>query len=737
MKNQLLTIVALLILLLPGYSAFAQTDVGESTRPKIGLVLGGGGARGAAHIGVLRELERQRIPIDAIAGTSMGAIVGGLYAAGMSVAELEELVGSLDWSGAFKDVANRENLRYRRKQDDAAFPMNLELGIRNGEILIPKGVLQGQRLGLILRQLTLDVSQVQDFNRLPIPFRAVASDIATGESVVMDSGDLAIAIRASMSAPGIFAPVRIGDHTLVDGGLVGNVPVEAMRELDIDIIIAVDVEFPLFKPDELTSALAISAQMLTILIRKETMRQLDMLGPQDFLIRPELGEFGSANFAGINEAIEPGTIAARQMEDKLSVLSVSDSAFESHVAERKVIIPATRLEFVRVRDDGALSERVIRSRLKTEAGDPIDAERLAADAARLYGLQLYDQVDFRIVTERESTGVEFETRPKDWGPNFLKFGVSLQDDLDGNTSFNVSSRMTRAGINSLGAEWRTDLRLGTEPLLVTEFYQPLSFNSRYFVAPRLDMEQTNFNVFTAGDNVARYRVSDALIALDVGRELGLWGEVRLGVFRGIGEARLNIGDPVFPNVEFQTGGVFASFNVDTLDNAQIPLHGSQVNIEWTLGRPGLGSDDNYESISAFASKVWTTGRHSLNAGVNFNTSRDADDIVQNFFTLGGFLNLSGFAPGQISGPHSALARLSYYRRSGQIKGAFAVPLYIGASLEAGNVWQSRSDISMDSLLIHGSVYLGLDTFVGPVIFAAGFGEGGNKSLYLSIGSPIN
>ena len=737
MKNQLLTIVALLILLSPGYSVFAQTDVGETTRPKIGLVLGGGGARGAAHIGVLRELERQRIPIDAIAGTSMGAIVGGLYASGMSVAELEELIGSLDWSGAFKDVANRENLRYRRKQDDAAFPMNLELGIRNGEILIPKGVLQGQRLGLILRQLTLDVSQVQDFNRLPIPFRAVASDIATGEAVVMDSGDLAIAIRASMSAPGIFSPVRIGEHTLVDGGLVGNVPVEAMRELDIDIIIAVDVEFPLFKPEELTSALAISAQMLTILIRKETMRQLDLLGPQDFLIRPELGEFGSANFAGIKEAIEPGAIAARQMEDKLSVLSVSDRAFESHVAARKVIIPATRLEFVRVRDDGVLSEGVIRSRLKTEAGDPIDAERLAADAARLYGLQLYDHVDFRIITEGESTGVVFETRPKDWGPNFLKFGVSLQDDLDGNTSFNVSSRMTRAGINSLGAEWRTDLRLGTEPLLVTEFYQPLSFNSRYFVAPRLDMQQTNFNVFTAGDNVARYRVSDAMIALDVGRELGLWGEVRLGVFRGIGEARLNIGDPVFPNVEFQTGGVFASFNVDTLDNAQIPLHGSQVNIEWTLSRPGLGSDDNYESISAFASKVWTTGRHSLNAGVSFNTSRDADDIVQNFFTLGGFLNLSGFAPGQISGPHAALARLSYYRRSGQIKGAFVVPLYIGTSLEAGNVWQSRSDISMDSVLIHGSVFLGLDTFVGPVIFAAGFGEGGNKSLYLSIGSPIN
>jgi NTE family protein len=737
MKNQSLTALVILILLVPVNPLHAQTDIGEPKRPKIGLVLGGGGARGAAHIGVLRELERLRIPIDAITGTSMGAIVGGLYASGMSVAELENLIGSLDWSGAFKDVASREHLRYRRKQDDAAFPMKLELGIRGGEILIPKGVLQGQRLGMILRRLTLDVAQVQDFDQLPIPFRAVASDIATGEAVIMGSGDLALAIRASMSAPGIFSPVRIGGRSLVDGGLVGNVPVEAMSELDVDIIIAVDVEFPLYKPDELESALAISAQMLTILIRKETMRQLDLLGPQDFLIRPELGEFGSANFAGITEAVEPGAIAARQIEDQLKVLSVSDEAFRTHVAAREVIVPAKRLDFVHVRDDGELSERVLRSRLKTEVGDPVNAERLGADAARLYGLQLYDHVDYRIITEEESTGVEFVTRPKDWGPNFLKFGVSLQDDLDGNTAFNISSRMTRSGINSLGAEWRTDLRLGTEPLLTTEFYQPLSFNSRYFVAPRLEMQQSNFNVFSSDENVARYRVSDALLALDAGRELGLWGEVRVGVFRGIGDARLKVGDPIFPNIDFNVGGVFASFNVDTLDNAQIPLHGNRVNIEWTLYRPGLGSDDNYESISAFASNVWTIGRHSLNASVSYSTSRDADDIVQNFFTLGGFLNLSGFAPGQISGPHAALARLAYYRRSGKIKGSFEIPLYFGASVEAGNVWQSRSDISADSALIHGSLFLALDTFVGPVVLAAGFGEGGNKSLYLSIGSTIN
>ena len=737
MKIHTVVVISSLISLLFASSALAQVDNTSPGRPRVGLVLGGGGARGAAHIGVLKELERLNIPVDAIAGTSMGAIVGGLYASGMTPSELEELINSLDWHGAFKDESSREHLRYRRKQDDAAFPMNFELGLRDGEILLPEGLLQGQRLGLILRELTLHVAEVDDFDNLPIPFRAVASDIVSGEAVVMGEGDLAVAIRASMSAPGVFAPVRIDDKILVDGGLVGNVPVEAMRAMGVDIIIAVDVEFPLYEADELNSAIIISEQMLTILIRKESLRQLAMLNERDFLIRPDLGEFGSANFGHIMEAVEPGAAATLEMAENLSVLSMNDKAYADHVANRTVMTQADELDFVRVVDDSRLSANVLESRLNSQPGDKIDAGLLTSDASRLYGLKLYEQVDYRIIPEDAGTGVEFSTRSKDWGPNFLQFGLSLQDDFEGNTSFNVSSRLTRAGVNRLGAEWRTDLQLGTEPLLSTEFYQPLSFDSRYFVAPRLGASQTNFNVFIDDENLARYRVSDAVAGFDTGRELGLWGEIRLGVFRGIGNARLKVGDPAFPKVEFDTGGYFASFNIDTLDNAQIPLKGQRMKIEWTGHRQGLGSDENFESVEAAVSSVWTSGRHTINAGLRFNTLRDADNIVRNYFPMGGFLNLSGIARGQISGPHAALARLVYYRRSGQVKGSFDVPLYLGASLEAGNVWQTRSDISLSSALIHGSLFLGMDTFVGPVFLAAGFGEGGKKNLYLSFGSTAN
>lgn len=715
----------------------SESSPGAAARPRIGLVLGGGGARGAAHIGVLRELERLRIPIDAVAGTSMGAIVGGLYAAGKSPADLEEIVSSLDWSGSFNDRTARRDLQFRRKQDDSAYPIQFELGLRDGRLRLPRGLIQGQKLGHILRELTLATAAIESFDDLPIPFRAVASDIATGEAYVMSSGDLSRAMRASMSAPGIFSPVVVAGRTLVDGGLVGNVPVETIHAMDVDVVIAVDVEFPLYAPDQLDSALGITAQMLTILIRKETMRQLESLDDNDILIRPELGEFGSSNFAEITEAIEPGAIATRELEDKLKPYSLDEAAWQQHLAARKLETrPPPTLDFVRVVHGAPLSARVLESRLNTQAGDPLDPQQLAEDAANLYGLDLYESVDYRIVRDGAETGVEFDAQPKSWGPNYLNFGIQLEDDFEGTTAFNLSARLTRAGVNRLGAEWRTDVQVGTEPLLVSEFYQPLSFDARYFVAPRIELHQENFRTFSGEDRIARYRVSDSLFGIDVGRELGRWGEFRIGAFRGAGEARLKVGDPVLPNIDFETGGIFANFAVDTLDNAQIPLHGSRVNLRWEMSRPGLGADNEIDTVMTELMTVNTWGRHTVSLGFDFSTTIQSANEVQNFFPLGGFLRMSGLARGEISGPHAGLARLVWYRRSGETGGGLVdFPLYIGASVEAGNVWQQRSDISTGSLLMSGSLFVGLDTYFGPLYIVGGMTERGKSNFYLSLGAP--
>jgi len=705
-------------------------------RPRVGLVLGGGGARGAAHIGVLKELERQRIPVDAIAGTSMGAIVGGLYATGMSATELEALVSSLDWAAALTDRPLREDLSFRRKQDEREYPIDFELGVRGTELLLPQGVIQGQTLDLLLRELTLNVSHIDDFDQLPIPFRAIASDIERGEPWVMGEGDLASAIRASMSVPGAFAPVEIDGRLLVDGGIVGNLPIDVMQTMDVDVIIAVDVEFPLYSADELDSVLAISEQMLTILIRKETLRQIDRMGESDVLIRPELGVFASTDFGNIVETVQPGEAAARREAERLRQISLGEEEWQSYLANRKQpVASASHLAFVRVVHDGELAPAVLESKLTVEAGDPIDHDVLAHNAARLYGLQLYEKVNYSLIEEDGRTGVEYRANTKSWGPNFLQFGVSLEDDFEGSTGFNVSSRLTRAGINRLGAEWRNDLRLGTDPKLFSEFYQPLSFDSRLFIAPHINLRQSNINAFTGDATVARLRLSEAEGGIDFGRELGRTGEIRLGMFTGVGEARVRIGDPSLPNIDFETGGAFVRLRFDTLDNTRFPREGTRADLRWTLSRPGFGADSRFDTVEGEIAQTWSRGKNSLQLGLEYATTLESDGAVQDYFPLGGFLRLSGLERGEISGPHAALAKLVYYRRVGKSKGILDTPIYLGVSAEAGNIWQNRSDLSFESMQFNGSVFAGFDTFVGPVYVAAGFAEQGQSNFYLFIGAP--
>ena len=725
-----LPIVLALILLLGSALSHAE-------RPKIGLVLGGGGARGAAHIGVLRELERHRVPIDAIAGTSMGAIVGGLYASGLTVDELEAIVATLDWADALSDTTPRKDLTFRRKQDDAHYPINLELGVRGGELLLPMGVIQGQKLDLVLRDLTLNVSHVSDFDRLPIPFRAIATDIERGEPYIMGEGDLAMAIRASMSVPGVLAPLRLDGRLLVDGGIVGNLPIDVMRQMDVDIIIAVDVEFPLYEAQELTSALTISEQMLTILIRKETLRQIDTLGANDILIQPELGTFASSDFGQIVQTIEPGARATAAQVEKLQQVALGEQAFAEHLSRRAGRPKMNReLSFVRVRHDGRIATPILESRLDTEVGDTIEPKRLADDADRLYGMGLYEQVSYDLIDEGGATGVEFQARSKGWGPNTLQFAVSLENDFEGATAFNLGTRVTMAGLNPHGGEWRTDLQLGTNPALVSELYQPFGSASKFFVAPRFGMQQYNINAFSADAAIARYRISESEVGLDLGAEIGSIGEFRIGSFYGTGRGKVKVGDPSISNLNFDAGGVLSRLRFDTRDDAQFPRRGIRADLVWEHSMPGLGADERFDTVASDIDATWSRGKNSVQVGLSYATTIDAQGSIQDFFPLGGFLRLSGLERGEISGPHAALARVLYYRRVGDSAGGlFDVPVYLGASAELGNVWQSRSEISFGSARFNGSVFAGLDTIIGPVYFAAGLAEGGRSNFYLFFGAP--
>ena len=713
------------------------TVTAQAERPRIGLVLGGGGARGAAHIGVLKELERQRIPIDAIAGTSMGAIVGGLYASGKTPAELEEIVSTLDWGDAMSDTPSREHLSFRRKLDDERYPIALELGVRNDGLVLPMGAVEGQRLLLILRELTIDVSHVGDFDRLPIPFRAVATDIETGNAHVMGQGDLALAIRASMSVPAIFAPAEIDGRLLVDGGIAANLPVSVMQEMDVDIIIAVDVEFPLYPAEDLTSAVKISEQMLTILMRRETLHQIGLLSEQDILIQPDLGTFDSGNFAQTSETIAPGVQAALEVTDELAELALDEQRFAAHLARRGAPDPIDQsLAFVRVITDGNVSAEILESHLEVDAGDPVDTMQLANAAEDLYGLNLHEQVSYRLVDENGRTGAEFDARSKSYGPNLLKFAVSLENDFEGSTAFNVGARLNKTGINAQGAEWQTDLRLGTDPQLLSEFYQPLSAGSRFFVAPRIDLQQWNLNAFADDDAIARYRISESELSFDAGALIGSVGELRVGGYRGTGTARVKVGDPGLSTIDFDTGGVLTRLRFDTRDDAQFPRSGMRVDLKWNLSLPDLGADERFDTVETEVEGTWSHGKNSWQIGALYSTTLESQGALQDLFRLGGFLRLSGLERGEISGPHAAMARLMYFRKvSESTGGIFDVPIYLGASAELGNTWQSRSEISAGSALFNGSLFAGFDTAIGPVYLSAGFGQGGRSNYYLFFGAP--
>ena len=607
-----------------------------------------------------------------------------------------------------------------------------------GSPRLPLGLVQGQKLDLILRNLTVPVSHIKDFDELPIPFRAIASDIETGDMHVMGSGDLARAIRASMSVPAALAPVRVDGHLLVDGGLVGNLPVDIVREMGVDVVIAVDVEFPLYAPDELESAISISEQMLTILIRRETLRQIEKLGDDDVLVRPKLGTFGSANFGEIVQAIEPGAVAARQQEARLRELAMDEDAYAAWQAQHQAP-PAT-----------SRASRIRACRSTTAGCRPRSSSRGWASRREIpstpTGLPPRPPSCTRWTCSRRSatawsrkngrTGVVFDARAKSWGPSFLNFGFTLEDDFEGATNFDVRARLTRPAVNRAGGEWRVDLRLGTEPQLFSEFYQPLRSNSRLFVAPYVDIDQNNFNLFADGDIIARLRVSEAIAGVDTGVEIGNFGEFRLGAFRGGGESRVTIGDPALPSPDFDVGGLRARLRFDTLDKPWFPGNGVRADIEWHQSNPSLGGDDRYDLVELSMETVRSRGKSTFGFGLDFQTTLSFTGAVQDLFRLGGFQRLSGYERGAISGPHAAVAKLLYYRRIGESAGGLIdAPIYLGASLETGNVWQDRSDMSLGSSQLHGSLFLGMDSYIGPMFFAAGLGEGGLSNFYLFFGAP--
>ena len=466
-------------------------------RPRVGLALSGGGARGAAHIGVLKVLDELRVPVDCIAGTSMGAVIGGSFASGTTPAEMEKVIEKTDWNEVFTDRPPRAEIASRRKQDDYRNLFAPEFGFKGGSILLPKGIVAGVNIESFLRYLTEQSRNVQSFAQLPIPFRAVAADIETGQAVILDKGTIAQAMRASMSIPGAVAPVEIDGRLLVDGGIANNLPIDVARQTCGDVIIAVNISTPPLKRDEITSALSIVVQLINFLGKDTVDRQLASLTPRDVLITPDLGDISSGSFERQDEAIRIGAEAARQMADSLKRYSLPP---EQYAALRKTqVVPRTGLGTVAaIRFEGVerTNSEVLAALVETKPGEELDENKINADLRRIYGRGDFEGVNYRI--ERDAGGspaLVINVREKEIGPDYLRFGLALASDFKGDSYFNALVSYRRTWLNKFGAEWVTQLQVGQNSYLYTEFYQPVEERGRFFVAPYASIGQYTRGVF--------------------------------------------------------------------------------------------------------------------------------------------------------------------------------------------------------------------------------------------------
>jgi NTE family protein len=731
----ILQIMLLLLMTIPVVSFAAESpEPKQPKRPKIGVVFGGGGAKGAAHIGVLKVLEELKIPVDYVAGTSMGAIVGALYSSGLTAAELEQVITAIDWKDVFSGNPARKDIDFRRKREDYTILSGLSVGVKDGKLVMPKGLIKDQKVNVLFEMLMLHTSEINDFDKLPIPYRAIASDLESGEMVVIKSGSLADAARASMSVPGAFPPIELNGRLLIDGGIVRNVPIDIVREMGADIIICVDVGKPLATRKDLGGPLSIMNQMLDIMMQKNVADQIKTLAPKDVYINPVLGELGSGDFDKAAEIAAIGEKAAREKIESLRRYSVSDAEYAAftarHHAEqvKEVKIASIKIE---MEGDTHISPEVVVKKLSIKPGDTVDVNKLKEEAGIVYGTGDFERVDMHVKREQDGYGLVVKTKERSWGPNYLRFGMGIESDFKGTSSYNMLFDYTRRWVNSLGAEWLTLIDIGSPSGVYSEFYQPLTTKGLFFVSPYVRYKREPINVFDGDKKVAQFDISRYVGGIDFGFQPGRYGEARIGVQYGKFRADDRIGDVDLPNDKITRGAIVSRGIIDQVDNVNFPNRGYKVQYETISTLRSLGSDDSYNRIQVSGGASVTFKKQTIIAAFKGGTHIGNELPWYDTFNLGGFLNLSGLTSNQLRGQHMALGKVISYRK---ISESFIGDLYLGGSIEAGNVWQKNVDLG--HLEFAGSIFVGYDTILGPLYLGVGHAEQGRTAGYFYLGKTF-
>ncbi len=703
--------------------------------PVIGLVLEGGGALGFAHVGVLKVLEEERIPIGVIAGTSMGSIVGAAYASGRSMEEIDAVISQTDWDQLFNETLARELVTYRMKTGrDGEIYGDTKIGIVNGDVTVPTAMVEGQQIEPLFQKLFGRAPAACSFDDLPVPYRAVAADIETGQAVVLDHGSLTQAARASMSVPGFFSPVEIDGRLLVDGGITNNFPVDVARSMGADHLIGVEFKFTPRKRNAMTNPLTISAQILDLMLERTSATGRALMGPEDVLINPDVSAFSSTSFGSSAELVAAGEAAARAAIPQLKKFAVSETEYAAYSKRRTSGSEyAPVIDYIRVAKAPPHREKAIIKAMNVKLGEKFDRDDVSRQVEAIHETGIYKKVTADIEEKEGKHGLVVTAEEKEWLKNYVRLGFSLEDNLDGNSSYALAANARLRELNSAGAYLDNQVEIGRAPRIFSEFYQPIYESSSFFVAPDISLSRTPLLITKDNNQIAEYERESAVLALKGGYSLGRYGEIVSGWKRGPGTFERQIGAETLPEFDYDIGEYFSRVVLDQYDNPDFPTEGYRAIVEGLASRESAGGSGDFEQGRANFGVPFTSGDTTLLLNAEGGWS-SPDLPEERAFSLGGFLDISGFVQNSKLADNYWISRTALYRRFS--KGSTSLINFggfYGASLEYANLKSDIEEIGDSPDIIAGSIFIAADTPLLPLYFGIGMNDESEKSFYLAIG----
>ena len=732
-------LLSLFVIFAPLHSAAQNRSVGMSTnetaqtprqRAKIGVALEGGGALGLAHIGVLQWFEAHHIPVDYIAGTSMGGLVGGLYATGKTPQELQEIVDQQNWDIIIGGKTPYEDLSYRRKEDARDYPTSIQIGLKKWQ-LVPAGLNAGQQISLLIDRETLPYANLKSFDDLPIPYRCVATDLVSGKEIVFKDGNLPQAMRATMSIPGLFSPVRIGDQVLVDGGLVGNLPTDVVRAMGAEVVIAVHLEVSPAKPEEIQSFFNVLGRSVDVIVRENEIRGLKAA---DLVVNVDLHEYSSLDYAKSQVIIDKGRSATEEKSRVLEPFALNDSDWHHYLSDRDSRRRSFALtpQFVRVEGTNPDAAQHIQKFLQSLIGKPLATKSLDGLLTRLTGTGQFDSVGYREIQDGDRAGLLIIVHEKTYAPPLLQFAFEVDGSETADVSFTEATRLTLMDVAGYRSEWRTDLLFGNTYGLSTELYKPFTESTRWFVAPHASETYTQFKIYRRYDPLVDYGRNVVNAGVDVGYGFNRFSEIRFGYEIGALDERLRLGVAQFPSSSGRIGDAKMHFLVDHSDDPVIPRRGytAETTFRWFDTSPGAPQAfptmdaqlQYFQPISAPASLFVTA-----QGGTTFS-SREVGPVPQ--FFLGGPLRLGAYGTNELYGNQYYLFRIGY------LHDLFTLPPFLGKKIYAIGSYEFAKMYGFNQAsAFPNDVNVGIlaETAFGPLVFGGSYGDSGHRKLYFQLG----